>query len=114
MSLRYKANNVEDAGIVFEKLNSKKISKPIMTKYEFDKIIGLRTMQLVSDAIPFVNIENTDIKRNMELRNVAIKELKEGKLPFIIERVHANNIKEYVRVCDLDLVAVKDRMNYSS
>jgi len=107
MSLRYKTNNIEDVGKTNEDLNSEKLSKLIMTKYEFDKIIGLRTMQLASGAIPFVKIVDLDIKSNMELRQIALKELQEGKMPYIIERVHANNKKDYVRVRDLDLVAVK-------
>ena len=110
MSLKYKSNHVEDVGKMNEGLNKEKISKPIMTKYEFDKIIGLRTMQLSSGALPFVKIENLKIHSNMELRQIALKELTEGRLPYIIERVHADNKKEYVRVRDLDLVAVKDRI----
>jgi hypothetical protein len=46
----------------------------------------------------------------MELRQVALEELKQGKLPFIIERYLPNKKKEYYRVRDLDLVAVRDRM----
>jgi len=110
MSLRYKTNHVEDVGKTNEDLNNPKLSKPIMTKYEFDKIIGLRTMQLASGAVPFVKMDKTNIESNMELRQIALKELQEGRLPYIIERVHANNKKDYVRVRDLDLVAVKDRI----
>jgi len=110
MSLTYKANIIEDSGKVLESLNDKKVSKLIMSKYEFDNIIGLRTMQLSHGAQPFVKIENLKIKSNMELRNIALEELKEGKLPFIIERPLPNNKKEYVRVRDLDLIAIRDRM----
>jgi hypothetical protein len=46
----------------------------------------------------------------MELRQVALQELREGRLPLIIERVLPNNKKECYRVKDLDLVAVRDRM----
>jgi hypothetical protein len=43
----------------------------------------------------------------MMLREIAIRELKEGKLPMGIRRPLPNNKHEYVRVKDLDLVAVK-------
>lgn len=110
MTLRYKANNIEDVGKINETLNKPKISKPIMTKYEFDKVIGLRTVQLANGAVPFVNIEKKDISSNMELRQIALRELTEGRLPFIIERSIVDHKKEYVRVRDLDLVAVKHMM----
>jgi DNA-directed RNA polymerase subunit K/omega len=109
-ALNYKTINIEDVGKTLESLNKEKISKPIMTKYEFDKIIGLRTMQLSSGAVAFVNIDSLSVKSNMELRQVAIQELLQGRLPYIVERTLSNHKKEYIRVRDLDLVAVKDRI----
>jgi DNA-directed RNA polymerase subunit K/omega len=106
-ALTYKTNVIEDVGKMMESINKEKHSKPIMTKYEFDKIIGLRTLQLSSGSIPFVNIDHLAINSNMELRQIALEELKQGKLPFIIERMLPNKKKEYVRVRDLSLVAVK-------
>jgi DNA-directed RNA polymerase subunit K/omega len=110
-TLKYKKSNIEDVSKTTENINKQTyISKPIMTKYEFDKVIGLRTMQLSNGAIPFVKKENFKIARNMDLRSVAIEELKEGRLPYIIERTLSNNKKEYVRIKDLSLVAVQDRI----
>lgn len=110
MSLTYKTNNVEDAGKTLESLDKVKIAKPIMTKYEYDKVISLRTTQLASGAIPFVSIQGLKIASNMELRQVAIQELQQGRLPFIVERMMPNNKKECIRVRDMDLVAVKERI----
>ena len=109
MSISHKANHIEDISKTNESLGKDKISKPIMTIYEFDKIIGIRTQQLSSGATPFIgNIKN--VSSNMELRKVALEELKQGKLPFIIERVLPNKKKEHYRVRDLDLVAIRDRI----
>ena len=113
MALSYKANVIDDVFKVMEHLNDDKISKPIMTIYEFDKIIALRTQQIASGAPLFIDtslsgIEN--IKSNMELRQIALKELIEGRLPFIVERKLPNNKKEYYRVKELDLVAIRDRI----
>jgi DNA-directed RNA polymerase subunit K/omega len=110
MAITYKANVVEDVLKVMEHLNDTKISKPIMTIYEFDKIIALRTQQIASGAPLFINDMTTDVKSNMELRQIALKELTEGRLPFMVERKLPNNKKEYYRVRDLDLVAVRDRI----
>jgi DNA-directed RNA polymerase subunit K/omega len=116
MSLVYKTANIEDVSKINELLNKgDKISKPIMTIYEFDKIMGMRTQQLASGACPFVNIGEGNngkliINSNMELRDIALRELEEGRLPYIIERVLSNKKKEYYRICDLNLVAIRDRM----
>jgi DNA-directed RNA polymerase subunit K/omega len=113
MTLIYKAANIEDVSKINEQLNKEdRISKPIMTIYEFDKIMGMRTQQLASGAIPFVNTGTGKIvvSSNMELRNIALQELEEGRLPYIVERVLSNKKKEYYRVCDLNLVAIRDRM----
>lgn len=105
--LKYKPQNFDDASKVLSGLDSNKISKMIMTKYELDQVLGIRTIQLAQGAIPFVNTDNLIIKSNMELRQIALKELKEGKLPLLIKRPLPNNKHEYVRVKDLDLIAVK-------
>ena len=113
MSLVYKTANIEDVSKINDLLNKgDKISKPIMTIYEFDKIMGMRTQQLASGATPFVNIEGEKlvISSNMELRDVALRELEEGRLPYIVERVLSNKKKEYYRISDLNLVAIRDRM----
>lgn len=110
MAITYKANVVEDVLKVIEHLSDTKISKPIMTIYEFDKIIALRTQQIASGAPLFINNITTDVKSNMELRQIALIELTEGRLPFMVERKLPNNKKEYYRIRDLDLVAVRDRI----
>lgn len=121
MAISYKATVIEDVLKVIEHLNDVKISKPIMTIYEFDKIIALRTQQIASGAPLFVDADagagegkamgnNLHIKSNMELRQIALRELIEGRLPFMVERKLPNNKKEYYRLKDLDLVAVKDRI----
>jgi DNA-directed RNA polymerase subunit K/omega len=120
MAISYKAAAIEDVLKVVEHLKDAQISKPIMTIYEFDKIIALRTQQIASGAPLFVDVEegneskamgnNLNIKSNMELRQIALRELIEGRLPFMVERKLPNNKKEYYRLKDLDLVAVKDRI----
>ena len=81
-------------------------SLPIMTKYEFDQIIGLRTMHLARGAIPFIETDK-NIERNMNLRAVALQELKDGKLPYLIKRPMPNGKPEYWNIKDLNLIAVR-------
>jgi DNA-directed RNA polymerase I, II, and III subunit RPABC2 len=84
------------------------ISIPWMTKYEFDQLIGLRTMHLSRGAIPFVEIaDGYNIKSNMDLRKIAIRELQEGKLPYIIKRPMPNGNPEYWPVSKLSLKTIE-------
>ena len=110
MAVVYKTNQFEEVNKISSTLSAPKISKLIMTKYEFNQVIGVRTTQLSLGSVAFIDIEKLNIKSNIELRKVAIEELKQGKLPYIIKRPLPNNKFEYVRVSDLDLVAVKYMM----
>ena len=82
------------------------VSKPIMTKYEFNAIISQRITQLAHGAIPFVDMR-TEIKSNMDLRKVVLEEFKQNKIPFIIKRPLPNGRYEFIRIKDLNLSAIK-------
>jgi DNA-directed RNA polymerase subunit K/omega len=100
----------DDYNKVIASLDKEKISKPIMTKYEFDQVISLRANQLALGSPAFVTIQGMTIKSNMEFRQVALKELQEGKLPYILKRPLPNNRYEYYRIADLDMTAVQYMM----
>jgi len=90
-------------------LDKAKISKPIMTKYEFNQVISLRTNQLSLGGEPFIKIEDT-IKTNMDFRKIALEEMRQGKLPYIIKRQLPNGKSEYFRLSDLNIVAIQHMM----
>lgn len=102
-----KVSPFDDSSKTLASFDKSKVSKMIMTKYEFDQVIGLRTMQLSLGSQSYIGMDDINIKSNMELRKIALAELREGKLPFGIKRPLPNNKYEYVRVKDLDLTAVK-------
>lgn len=97
----------DDYSKVMACLDKEKVSKPIMTKYEFDQVISLRANQLALGSPAFVSVAGMSINSNMELRKVALKELQEGKLPYILKRPLPNNRFEYYRIGDLDMTAVQ-------
>jgi DNA-directed RNA polymerase subunit K/omega len=107
--LTYTKQPFDECGKILTSLDKPKVSKLIMTKYEFNGVISLRTSQLSLGAIPFVDI-NDEIKSNMDLRKVALEELRQNKIPYLIKRPLPNNKYEFVRVKDLDLNAVKYMM----
>ena len=83
-------------------------STPVMTKYEFNQMISLRVTHLANGAIPFVQMpEDMKVVSNMELRRIALMELREGKLPYLVKRTMPNNKIEYWKIKDMDLTAVR-------
>lgn len=66
-----------------------KKSVPFLTKFEKARIIGVRLQQLAYGAKPRVDV--TGLK---SIQEIADKELKERKLPFIIRRTMPNGKHE--------------------
>lgn len=99
---------IDDTSIVYDSDTSSYISLPYMTKYEFDQLIGVRATNLSRGAPILVDIPpNYKINSNMELRKVAIRELVEKKLPYIIKRTLPNGKNEYWSVSKLGLEMVR-------
>ena len=97
--------------------SNRSIVNSLMTRYELDCILNQRTIQLSQGAYPFIskytqdgveyNINELKITTNMDLRKIAIEELKEGKIPLMVKRKYPNNKIDYIKVCDLDLTAIE-------
>jgi DNA-directed RNA polymerase subunit K/omega len=109
-TLVYTKQPFDECSKILSSLDKPKVSKLIMTKYEFNGIISLRTTQIAMGGIAFIDIPE-DIKSNMDLRKIAIEELKQNKIPYIIKRPLPNNKYEFIRVRDLSLTAVKYMMD---
>lgn len=108
--LTYTKQPFEECGKVLGSLDKPKVSKLIMTRFEFYAIVSSRTCQLSLGAMPYIEINEdmqSKIKSNMDLRKIALEELKQNKIPYIIKRPLPNNKYEYVRVRDLNISAVK-------
>ena len=89
----------------------KRVSAPYMTKYEFSQLMGLRTTLLSKGAPELVDLPaDHTVEANMELRNVALRELKEASLPLVVKRTMPNGKYEVWLVDDLDLTAVRHLM----
>ena len=56
-------------------------TQPMMTKYEYTRIRGIRIQQLVDGMLPFVEHNENDTEAD-----IFEKELKEKKIPLIITR----------------------------
>lgn len=76
-----------------------------LTKFELAQVVGLRMEQLARNAPAFVDtddIARTAAPLNDKLMKVAMRELAQKAMPFVICRtLPGGSRKEYWRVCDM-------------
>ena len=78
---------------------------PILTKYEKTRILGIRTKQLNNGAEPFISSKlNITSEKIIDGYPIALKELEEKKLPFIIRRPLPGGGVEYWYLQDLEVL----------
>ena len=73
------------------------ISEPILTKYEYTKILGMRAQQLAMGAEALIEV--TEDLNDVVL--IAEEELRQRKTPVIIQRNVGVNKYEYWKIEDL-------------
>ena len=71
-----------------------------LTKYEKARILGERARQINAGATPFIQVDNFMIDGYL----IALKELEEKKIPFIIKRPLPNGGCEYWKLKDLEFI----------
>lgn len=73
---------------------------PFLTKFEKARILGQRAKQIESGARPFVEVPEKIIEGNI----IALLELQQKRLPFIIRRPLPSGGSEYWHLSDLDMI----------
>jgi DNA-directed RNA polymerase I, II, and III subunit RPABC2 len=73
---------------------------PFLTKFEKARILGLRAKQLDEGAQPFVKVPPNAVTGY----TIAVMELEQKKIPFIIRRPIPGGGSEYWKVSDLELI----------
>jgi DNA-directed RNA polymerase I, II, and III subunit RPABC2 len=90
---------VEDFDDVMRKYDpSQNKTRNILSKFEKVKLIGLRSEQLQRGAQPYVDV---DTSSSFNPKNIALQELHEKKLPFMIKRQLPDGSTEYWRLDDM-------------
>ena len=84
-------------GIIVDELHK---SLPILTKYEYTNILGLRAKQINQGCKPFISVN----KEILDGYLIAQIELKQKALPFIVKRPIPNGGIEYWRLSDLEIL----------
>jgi DNA-directed RNA polymerases I, II, and III subunit RPABC2 len=73
------------------------ISDPILTKYEYTKVLGMRAQQIALGAEPLIEV--TEDLNDVVL--IAKEELRQRKTPMIIQRTVGLRKFEYWKIEDL-------------
>ena len=73
---------------------------PILSKYERTRVLGQRAKQIENGHSPFVRVSENVIDSYI----IAVQELEQHKLPFIIRRPMPSGSFEYWHLKDLELV----------
>jgi DNA-directed RNA polymerase I, II, and III subunit RPABC2 len=89
---------------VTEALAIPKNTLPYYTKYEQVTLIGTRAQQLAEGAKPLVSLDGMLTSGSQFVWQVAEKEVRERKLPFIVHRRLPNGISEYWSAMDLSVM----------
>lgn len=78
---------------------------PVLTKYEKTRILGIRTKQLNNGAEPYITSKvNVTSEKVIDGYPIALRELEEKKLPFIIRRPLPSGGMEYWYLQDLEIL----------
>ena len=73
---------------------------PILTKYEKARVLGLRAKQLENGSLPLIELDKSIIDPYL----IAVKELEQKQIPYIIKRPLPNGASEYWKLKDLELL----------
>ena len=73
---------------------------PILTKYEYTRILGVRASQIENGSPLFIDVSDTLIDSYL----IAREELHQKKLPFIVKRPLPNGSIEYWKLEDLEIL----------
>ena len=85
------------AGTIVDPLHT---TLPFLTRYEKARILGLRAKQINHGSAVFIDVPRSIIDGH----TIALMELNERKVPFIIRRPMPNGASEYWHVKDLEIL----------
>ena len=94
-------HNYDEVKLLSNRIENDPLHKtiPFLTKYEKARILGERAKQLNAGAKPFIKIDDSVIDGYL----IALEELQQKKIPFIIKRPLPNGGCEYWKLKDLEV-----------
>lgn len=76
---------------------SKNVTEPILTKYEYTKILGMRAQQIANNSEPLI-VVTKDLDNPIA---IAKEEIRQRKSPIILKRKIGEDLFEYWKLEDL-------------
>ncbi len=73
---------------------------PFLTKYEKSRVLGIRAKQINDGSEIFVDVPSNIF----DGYTIALKELEQKKIPFILKRPLPNGTSEYWNLSDLEII----------
>jgi DNA-directed RNA polymerase I, II, and III subunit RPABC2 len=89
---------------VVEAIAQPRITWEYFTKYEFTALLATRAEQLAHGSKPLVSLDGLKTSDPMFIWNVAIREIDQRKLPFLIRRQMPNGTAEYWSAQELEVM----------
>ncbi len=89
---------------VLDSLKEERTTLPFFSKYEYTALIGTRAQQLAEGAKPLVELKGFNLSSSRLVWDIAEKEVKEKKLPYIIHRQFTNGKSEYWSATELSII----------
>ena len=101
--LSYISNSIISNDETYIKSNINKLNmNPFLTKYEFTKILSVRTQQIARGCPPMVEIPQDIIDNNKDIYyEIAKLEFKNNKIPLMIRRYESNGKFMDIKINDL-------------
>lgn len=87
----------DNLGVIIDPLHK---TLPFLTKYEKARVLGERAKQINAGAAPFIKIDNNVIDGYL----IALSELEQKAIPFILKRPLPNGGCEYWKLRDLEIL----------
>jgi DNA-directed RNA polymerase I, II, and III subunit RPABC2 len=89
---------------ITESLETTRITLPYFSKYEHTALVYTRAQQLADGAKPLVSLDGLRPSDPQFVYELAIKEIAEQKLPYIIHRRFPNGTSEYWNATELTVI----------
>jgi len=87
----------DNLGVIIDPIHK---TLPFLTKYEKARVLGERAKQINAGAAPFVKVDNNVIDGYL----IALSELEQKAIPFILKRPLPNGGCEYWKLRDLEIL----------
>lgn len=91
----------DDVNSTAESIKETNVTFNILTKYEKNLLLGLRTQQIINGSVPLIDIK---LLKNPTPKMIAMEELVQKRMPFKVKRVLPNGEIELWSLEDLIII----------